>query len=78
MADTPRSRDTGHPEPRTGMPRWLKMMVIVVSIVLLLVVAVMLVGGGGHGPSRHAAAGGDVGPSSAVALQHMSPERGHG
>jgi hypothetical protein len=58
------------------MPRWLKMMVIVVSIVLLLVVAVMLVGGGGHGPSRHADAGGDVGPSSAVAL--LSPERDHG
>jgi plastocyanin len=68
--DPEAGRDAGTgpgPEPRPGMPRWVKVVGVVVGLLVLALVVIMLATGE-HGPGRHLPGGNpgpDLGPGSA-------------
>ena len=56
MAESPGPPDGRTPydeKPRSGLPRWVRIVGIVLAVVALLVVIGLLIGGGHEGPSRH-------------------------
>lgn len=56
MAESPGPPDGRTPydeKPRSGLPRWVRIVGIVLAVVALLVVIGLLIGGGHQGPSRH-------------------------
>jgi hypothetical protein len=56
MAEPPHPADGSsryEEEPRSGVPRWVRILAIVLAVLALLVVVGLLIGGGHQGPSRH-------------------------